>query len=96
MLICEFIYLIDFLIHFLLDYKPNTQKAETVRDNIKIIKRYVKGEMLKDLLPLIPLQFIHLKREQESFFLLIKFVRIEKIIDKFQVEIILSEVKKLQ
>lgn len=52
----EFVFLIDFLLHFNLDF-PSSHKTASypIRDYIAIAEHYIHGDLLVDLIPLVPL-----------------------------------------
>lgn len=76
MLVIESVMLIDFLIHFCLEYKE-IDKTEPIRELSKTALRYAQNEMVYDLVPLIPFQFIFFFRYSRLFFL-IKCFRTKK------------------
>jgi len=52
--------------------------------------------MLIDLIPLIPLYLMHYDRNQESYFFILKLIRINRCLDKFQVGSLMKSIKRLQ
>jgi|DEB0MinimDraft_12_1074336.scaffolds.fasta_scaffold24763_2 hypothetical protein len=60
----EVVYFIDIIIHFFLDYRHSVISKQSTRDLSAIIPRYIKGQLIWDLLPTLPLQFLNLRRNQ--------------------------------
>ena len=50
----ELIFLIDIILNFFVDFKTNDGLNKRVKDISKISKRYVYGNFLFDLFPLLP------------------------------------------
>jgi len=75
--LCESIFLFDFLLTFFVDFVPEDSPNQTgIRSFEKIFWHYLHGDMLFDLLPLIPFPMIPLP--QQSKFYVLKSIRIVK------------------
>jgi len=59
----ESIFLIDFILNFFVDYQPPGE-YKIVRKFSLIINKYWEGEMLWDLVPLLPLHLIQLRNSK--------------------------------
>jgi hypothetical protein len=65
------------LIQFLVEYTPPGQLVP-VKDISLISMRYLRGEFLKDFIPIIPLQLLTLNNGDERLFFIIKIMRLIK------------------
>lgn len=72
----ELIQLVDFVLQFCLEYKE-IDKTEPVRELYKTAMRYANNEMIYDLIPLIPFQWMFHHRYSRLYFA-IKCFRIKK------------------
>jgi hypothetical protein len=63
--ICESIFLFDFILTFFVEYIPEESQLEcAVRSFEKIFFNYLYGNMIFDLLPLIPFPMLELPMQQ--------------------------------
>ena len=66
------------LLNFFKAYKPNDHgDVAEIRDLRLISYRYLSTDFKYDIIPLLPLQFIHLKNHRERLFYLLKVVRLK-------------------
>ena len=79
---------------FLVEYTPPGQLVP-VKDISLISMRYLKGEFLKDFIPIIPLQMVKMgDNGDERLFYLIKIMRLIKGLQVFDVANIMEIIKK--
>ena len=77
--LCESIFFFDFLLTFFVDFVPEDSPNHLgIRSFEKIFWHYLHGDMLFDLLPLIPFPMIPLPASQQSKFYVLKSIRIVK------------------
>ena len=91
-LICETIFFIDFCTKFILEYVPLDFIARPVRDIKLITIKYIKGNFLLDLIPLIPFTSITEFTGSRLFFL-IKTIRILKSLNILDQQYFMKAVK---
>lgn len=84
-LFCEIIFIIQFCLNFLLTYVPEDSLSQIpTRDLSKIANKYIHGDMMIDILAIIPFNiFIFFKNSR--LLILIKCVRIRSILVIFDV-----------
>jgi len=81
--IFESLFAVDILIHFILDIKSSHKTAAyTIRSFHTIVKKYVHGDLVYDIIPLIPLQLIQLENNAQNIFFLIKVLRLRRCLKK--------------
>ena len=74
--VLELIYLVDFGLSFLLQYVPeDSVNMIPVNDISETSKHYIRTNMMRDLIPLIPFQYF-LKFKFSKLFYLTKCIRI--------------------
>jgi aromatic ring-opening dioxygenase LigB subunit len=66
-----------------------------INDPFKIGNNYLYSSFPLDLISLIPLQFIKLKRSRQLLFFMLKMVRLIKGFKLFNVPLMMVKVKKL-
>jgi hypothetical protein len=74
----ESIFLVDFIMCFFKEFLGpdiSTQGDKPYSTFAEISSNYVNGCFLMDLVPLIPLQALSLKRKRERLFYAVKFLR---------------------
>jgi hypothetical protein len=71
----ESIFALDITLNFIKEFTP-TQTIIPVSDFQSIVSNYFSGQLIFDLIPIIPLQMIKMKNNRERLFYLIKFMRI--------------------
>jgi hypothetical protein len=75
----ESVFLLDMLLHFILDYKSPSKEANyNIRNFEEIVAYYLRSTFYWDLLPLVPLQALRLPNNFQNVFFVIKLVRIRK------------------
>lgn len=74
MLVIESFFLFDVIFTFFVEFEVDGQ-IQPVRDLKSIAVNYLKGQLIFDVLPLLPLQLIPLKGEERMFYI-IKLIRI--------------------
>ena len=92
-IIFESLFLVHMLSTFLLEYKVQGEKIP-IRDPFKIWNNYLNTTFPLDLLCLLPLQFITMKRNRQLLFFMIKMLRINKGFSLFDVHDMMVFVKK--
>ena len=82
----EVVFLVDLLLHFNLDF-PSSHKTASyaIREYVAIADNYIHGDLLEDLIPLIPLQLMSLERNRHHLFFAIKIMRIFKAFEYMNV-----------
>lgn len=79
----ELLFLVDLLLHFFLDFSHSHKTSQnSVRDFEQIVAHYIGGDLLFDLIPLIPFQMLSLKNNAQNMFFAIKVIRIFKGVSK--------------
>jgi hypothetical protein len=95
MYIIEIFFLIDFVIHFFLSYpSPKSALYKPVKDLSLIFQRYLWGNMLEYLIPLIPLQLLILPKDRQKLFYLLKLIRIRRGLSNFKIGSFMQVLKK--
>lgn len=89
----EGIFLVSLLLNFITDYKEDGN-PNPVRDLNKISMRYLKGQFIYDIIPLIPLPHLPFGNSMKHFYL-IKIMRMVTGIRVFDVSVIMSRIKLL-
>lgn len=91
----EIFFLLDILVHFLLDYYPSPTSNSTIRDPAKIAVRYAMSlEFFLDLLPTIPFQLIELDKNKQNVFYIIKTIRMVKGINQINISHFMQYLKE--
>lgn len=91
----EVIFLVDMIVNFFLDFQQNNKTIQIIsRDIREIVHRYVHGEFLWDLVPLIPLQYIEMENNLNFTFYLVKVVRLRKGFGAFTINQIVYKIKE--
>ena len=92
----EVIFLIDMIVNFFLDFQTNSKTVKIItRDIREIVHRYVHGEFIWDLVPLLPLQYIEMESNLNFNFYLIKVIRLRKGFGAFSINQIVYKVKEM-
>ena len=77
-------FMVAMLIEFVTTYRINPGEPE-VRDITEIVPRYLQGNFLFELLPLLPFQWMFaFDNGQEKLFLLVKLIRLVRGLSIFQ------------
>lgn len=92
--IFEIIFLIDFLIQFVVTHSLNKKdpQSKKIKTPKEIAIFYLKTEAIYDLIPLIPLQTLNLNGK-ETYFNLIKIIRLRKGIEKLNISELMLVIK---
>ena len=90
----EFIFLIDIILKFLVEYTPNDGKGLPVRNLRMIAMNYIYSDFIYEILPLIPFQFIGFDTQNWRLLIFLKIIRLNTGITLFNVHQILLTVKK--
>jgi hypothetical protein len=81
--IAESIFAIDILVHFLLSHDSSHKTGKyTIRSFRDIVEKYLHGDFVWDIIPLIPLQLIELENDAGRVFYIIKVMRLRKCLKK--------------
>ena len=88
----ELIFLLDFILQFFIDYHDN-QLDTRIREMSKIASRYLNSCFAWDLIPLLPLQFLHLKNNRHNLFYVIKLLRLYRL-SNLNTNVIMQILKK--
>lgn len=100
MAICgiEFIFLIDFMMTFFVDYKDQMKNHEhVIRDHEKIATRYIQNGSFKiDILALLPVQWLVLERNRQRYLYIFKLIRLKQGLDNMDINKVLRVYKSNQ
>lgn len=89
----EALFLLSLLLEFLTSYRPQSGDQE-VREFAKISQRYLQGNFVPDLIPLVPLHWwFQFDNGNEKYFMLIKIVRLYRGLSLFRVRNIKDVIK---
>ena len=78
--------MIDFLIQFLVDYPICANSDTSVTDFSKIFNRYIQeGDFVLNLIAVVPLQLIKLRKNYHELFYIVKIVRIKRGLEKLDI-----------
>ena len=89
----EILFTIYMLLQFFKEYTPEFDLVP-VRDIKKISYHYLTNQFKWDFLPLIPFQYMDLPNNSNRLFFLIKMIRLYKGIKMFDVNAIMTYLKK--
>ena len=91
----EIIFLIDFLLHFILSFPINPLNPQSqINTNLAdIFTNYLQGNLIIDLIPLLPLQYLPLARNGASYFYMLKVIRFLKGLDYLNVGPLMAIIK---
>ena len=79
MLVIESIFLIDCLMTFIKNYKnPNDPQGEPIRKLSDIFINYTKGDLMYDLIALMPFNLIRMKRDRQYLLYCLKTIRLKR------------------
>jgi len=88
----EFIFLLDFILNFFVEYAPDCLDDPPIREFKVISNQYLKGNFMKEFIPLIPLQLVNL-HSLGTLFYLIKLLRLPRGLTLLNVQKFLRIVK---
>lgn len=95
MIIIESFFLIHFLLQFILEYQ--IEGYPPVRDISKIAKNYIyQGSFTIDLICLLPLTVVQLRRNRQLLFFIVKLIRLMKGFSLLDVQKLMNSIKKRQ
>ena len=88
--------MIDFLIQFLVDYPICANSETSVKDFSKIFNRYIQeGDFVLNLIAVVPLQLIKLRKNYHELFYIVKIVRIKRGLEKLDIYVLMTYYKKI-
>lgn len=91
----ETIFYISFFLCFIVDFQP-PDSPKPVKDVSKIAMRYLKGNFIYDVIPLIPFPYIPLKnKDDRRLFYIIKIIRLVVGLRILSVPRIMEKIKKI-
>ena len=94
MIFYECFFLISTCLKFLRSYIPDGQTVP-VKSLSLTVERYVMGEFLSDLIPLIPFPLILPLKGKEQHFYYIKVMRLLKVLKRFDIQAIMQHIIKI-
>lgn len=91
----EIVFLIDMISQFFTSFTSSNKTGKfSIREFSLILDHYIKGSFVKDLIPLLPLQYLSIPDNKQDLFLLIKIFRLTKGLEMMNVTRFMVSLKK--
>ena len=88
----ELIFLLHMFTQFFVEFRIEGQE-KPIRDIKRIANRYVGTNLIYDLIPLVPLQLLHLTRSRQYIFYSLKMIRVFNGFSIFDVPTVMEKIK---
>jgi hypothetical protein len=91
--VIEASFFVHMIFQFFVEYKPLGEKYP-IRDISLICNNYCKGRLPLDVITLLPLQYLELKRRRQHIFYAIKMLRIIRGFHLFDINNMMTSIKE--